>query len=70
MQRNGLSEPPYPGDFRRPPLGALSTPSRARDGGEEIDKLVASVVKDKFHNVPKQLLYGWVYPLPGPTRPE
>ncbi|MGH3490109.1 MAG: hypothetical protein ACRDP8_19640, partial [Actinopolymorphaceae bacterium] len=28
------------------------------------------IVKDTFHNVPAHLLYGWVYPLPGPTSPE
>ncbi|MGW5362984.1 ABC transporter substrate-binding protein [Actinopolymorpha pittospori] len=28
------------------------------------------IVKNEFHNVPKSLLYGWVYPLPGPTSPE
>jgi ABC-type transport system substrate-binding protein len=28
------------------------------------------IVKDHFHNVPANLLYGWVYPLPGPTSPE
>ena len=28
------------------------------------------IVKNHFHNVPDELLYGWVYPLPGPTSPE
>ena len=29
-----------------------------------------AIVKDDFHNVPKELLNAWMYPGPGPTMPE
>ena len=28
------------------------------------------IVKENFHNVPQEILYGWIYPSPAPTRPE
>ncbi|WP_020574203.1 ABC transporter substrate-binding protein [Actinopolymorpha alba] len=28
------------------------------------------IVRKRFRNVPKHLMYGWLYPMPGPTRPE
>jgi peptide/nickel transport system substrate-binding protein len=28
------------------------------------------ILTKRFRNVPRQLIYGWLYPMPGPTRPE